>query len=147
MKFPQWIRVFGSMEYRGACPVESAEQTTFFAELRRRWPDTLGRVAIHPRNEGKRTHRQTQRHKMEGMCPGASDIVIPGSPAFVCELKRRDHTKCKWEEDQLPYLEAAEAQGAWVCVALGWEAAMQAVEEWAKSQHLSPAPDRGRVGV
>jgi hypothetical protein len=130
MKFPEWLPVFGDLDYRNKkCPVESAEQITFFNTLRREYPE-LGKIAIHPRNEGKRTIQQTQRHKAEGMTTGASDIIIPGCPAFVCEMKRQDHTLCSWEDDQLTYLETAKNNGAFVCVALGCEAAMEALQLW-----------------
>lgn len=130
MQFPPWLRVFGDTEYRNKkCPVESAEQITFFNTLRRDYPE-LGRIAIHPRNEGKRTANQTQRQKAEGLTPGASDIIIPGSPAFVCELKRLDHTLCHWEPEQLEYLATAQTMGAFVCVALGHKAALEALEIW-----------------
>lgn len=130
MKLPKWLPCYGDASYRGECPQESAEQITFFADLRRRYPDTYGRVALHPRNEGKRHYTQTTRQKAEGMADGASDVIIPGSPAFVCEIKRRDHAKSKWQPGQQEYLSASREIGAFVCVALGWEAAMQAFEEW-----------------
>ena len=130
MKFPEWLPVYGDQEYRNKkCPVESAEQITFFNTLRRDYPE-LGRIAIHPRNEGKRTANQAQRQKAEGMTAGAADIIIPGSPAFVCELKRTDHTLCAWEPDQLEYLATAQTMGAFVCVALGHKAALEALEIW-----------------
>lgn len=130
MKFPEWLPVFGDTEYRNKkCPAESAEQITFFNTLRREYPE-LGKIAIHPRNEGKRTMQQAQRQKAEGMTPGASDIVIPGCPTFVCELKRLDHTLCQWQDNQLEYLQAAKANGAFVCVALGHKAALEALKAW-----------------
>lgn len=135
MKFDkEWLRVYGDKSYRGDCPTEAAEQVTFFARLRREYPDTWGRLAIHPRNEGRRSWQQTVRHKAEGMTPGASDIIIPGSPSFVCELKRRDPTRSRWEDGQLEYLEAAQHGGAFVCVALGVDAAWAAFMEWAQVQ-------------
>lgn len=130
------VKVYGDTGWRGKCPTETVEQVTFFGRLRRQYPETWGRLAIHPRNEGKRTAQQTQRAKAEGMTAGTSDIVIPGAPTFVCELKRRDHTQSKWEPGQLDYLEAAERSGCFVCVALGADAATEAFEEWAKSQSL-----------
>ena len=130
MKFPEWLDVYGYQSWRGKCPPEAAEQVTFFNKLRREYPDSYGRIAIHPRNEGKRHYSQVAKEKAEGMSPGASDIIIPGAPSFICELKRKDHTKCKWEEGQQEYLEAAKNAGAFVCVALGWEAAWQAFEDW-----------------
>lgn len=134
MLIPIWLPCYGDLNFRGKCPTEAVEQTTFFNQVRKRWPDTIGAIAIHPRNEGKRTHAQTARHKAEGLVSGASDVIIPGAPAFVLELKRQDHTKSTWQSGQLPYLEACHSMGAFVCVAFGWEAAMQAVEEWYEAQ-------------
>lgn len=132
MKFPDWLPVYGDLKYRGDSPMESVEQITFFAKLRRLYPDTYGLTAIHPRNEGKRHHGQTLKQKLEGMSPGASDIVIPGSPSFVCELKRQNHVKSTWQKGQIDYLAACRKQGAFVCVALGHDAAWEAFEEWQK---------------
>jgi hypothetical protein len=130
MIFPEWLPVYGDQKYRNKkCPVESAEQITFFNTLRRDHPE-LAIIAIHPRNEGKRTAQQTQRQKAEGMTAGASDIIIPTLRPFICELKRQDHTLCHWEPDQLKYMATAHKQGAFVCVALGYKAALEALEVW-----------------
>lgn len=131
MKFPPNIKVYGSIDYRNKkCPPEAVEQVTFFNKLRREYPTTYGLIALHPRNEGDRTHYQTAKQKAEGMTPGASDIIIPGAPAFVCEMKRQDHTMSKWQPGQLEYLEASQEAGAFVCVALGYAAAWEALCEW-----------------
>lgn len=129
MKFPEWLAVFGDLDYRGACRPESNEQITFFAELERIYPE-LAQIALHPRNEGKRTPGQTTRQKMEGLNVGASDIIIPGQQTFVCELKRKNHRHSRWEPHQEGYLLACANNGAYVCVALGYEAALLAVENW-----------------
>src|SRR5690625_1127300 len=128
MIFPKWLDVFGCQDYRGQCPPELAEQITFFQWLRLQHP-ALHRIAVHPRNEGKRTYQQARRQRLEGaLTKGASDIIIPGRPAFVCEMKRQDHTKSRWEDGQLEYLEAAQRAGAFVCVALGADAAIEALK-------------------
>lgn len=128
MRFPDWIKVYGNRDYRGECPPELSEQITFFQWLRLQHP-ALHRIAVHPRNEGKRTYQQARRQRLEGaLNVGASDIIIPGHPAFVCEMKRRDHTQSRWQEGQLEYLEAAHNAGAFVCVALGADAAIEALE-------------------
>lgn len=114
------ITISGDINFRGNCPHESAEQITFFNQL----PEYLKKIATHIRNEGKRTAQQAQRHKIEGMNTGASDIIIPCSPPFVIELKRKDHTKSKISKEQIEYLQECKKQGARVCVALGWEAAI-----------------------
>lgn len=132
--------VYGDVSFRGNCPKESLEQITFFNWLRTEYPDTWGALALHPRNEQQLRggqHRGMIRQKAEGMTPGASDIVIPGLPAFVCELKRLDHTKSKWQEGQVEYLTAAQAAGCFVCVALGHKAAIEAFDAWQKNGHRS----------
>lgn len=129
--------VFGDMSYRGKCPTEAQEQVTFFAMLRREYPGTWGALAVHPRNEGLKSGGQfssVQRHAAEGMTKGAADIIIPGAPAFVCEMKRRDHTQSAWQDGQVEYLAAAQEAGAFACVALGHEAAWEAVQAWIGDQ-------------
>lgn len=132
---PASVRVFGDQAWRGKCPSEALEQVTFFNVLRREHPTTWGLLALHPRNEAMLRGGQFSalaRHKAEGMSPGAADIVIPARVAFVCELKRRDRTQAKWQPGQREYLEAAAQAGAFACVALGWEAAWAAFQEWLK---------------
>jgi len=132
MKFPEWLPVFGDQKYRGDCPQETAEQIAFFGLIRRNYPE-VGGIAIHPKNEAKRKgkdFRALQKDKALGLTPGASDIIIPGCPAFVCEMKRKDHTKSSWQKDQIPYLESCKNNGAFVCVALGHEAALEAFNVW-----------------
>lgn len=134
MKFPASIPVYGDTSYRGKCHLEHVEQASFFAKLRREYPDSYGRIALHPRNEGLLLKGQFQsvvKHQIEGMAKGAADIVIPGRlGCFVCELKRRDHTQCSWQDGQIGYLEAAQSAGAFVCVALGASAAWEAFGDW-----------------
>lgn len=131
MKIPEEIKVYGDADYRDKkCPREAAEQVTFFNQLRKQYPNTYGLVAVHNRNEGKKTINQVAKEKMEGMATGAPDVMIPGAPAFLCELKRRDRTLSELQPGQLPYLLAAQRMGAFCCIALGWEAAWEAFEEW-----------------
>lgn len=126
MKFPQWLKVYGDVGFRGDCPSETLEAITFFAHIRKQHPQTYGLIATHIRNEGKRNWQQVARQKAEGMTKGAPDIIIPMARTFVCELKRQDHTKSKWQEGQLEYLKTAHDTGAFVCVALGYDAAYKA---------------------
>lgn len=127
MKFPDWLRVYGDLNFRGDCATESVEQSTFFNSL----DPELKNISLHIRNESKRNYRQMSKIRMQGgFIKGAADIIIPGCPTFVAELKRQDHTKSKWQDGQIEYLLACKRQGAFVCVCLGWEAAMEAVNEW-----------------
>lgn len=125
--------MFGDQTFRGKCPPESVEQITFFNYLRGEYPETWGALALHPRNEQQLRGGQFRgmiKQKAEGMTPGASDIVIPARVPFVCEMKRQDHTKSKWQAGQIVYLEAAQDAGAFACVALGWIGAREALEAW-----------------
>ena len=133
-KYPSFLRIYGDLSYRGSCPKESAEQISIVNQMRRVYPDTYGRIAVHIRNEGARTHQQTIRHKAEGLTPGAPDLMIPGSPTLLIEIKRQNPTLSRVSQEQLDYLEAAHKAGAFVCLAFGAKAAWEAVEEWIKTQ-------------
>lgn len=135
MKFNEAIPVYGDTSYRNKkCPSEALEQVTFFNRIRKLYPDTYGLLAVHIKNEGKRTAHQAMKDKAEGMTAGASDIIIPGCPSFVCEMKRRDHTLSQWQDGQQEYILAAINTGAFACVALGADAAMEAFEKWISLQ-------------
>lgn len=101
---------------------------TFINRLRRQYPDTLGALVVHIQNEGKRTQGQMMHDKANGMTVGASDIIIPGAPAMVMEMKRRDHTLSSWQKGQQEYLLAAHRAGSFAFVALGADAAMEGVQ-------------------
>lgn len=133
------VLTFGNLDFRGKCPTEALEQVTFFNRLRTDYPDTWGAIAVHPRNEGQLRGGQfagMRKAKAEGMTPGSADIVIPGAPAFVCELKRQDYSKSDWQDGQIGYLAASVKCGAFVCVALGYVAAWQAFEYYLLKYHF-----------
>lgn len=95
----------------------------------------LKRLVVHPRNEGKRSFGQVNFQSKDGSInKGASDIIIPGAPAFVCELKKRHGGK--WETGQIEYLEEAFFRGCFVCLALGADAAMLGVDMWVEKFYL-----------
>lgn len=128
MKWPDWLPVYGDTKYRDKkCPSEDAEQITFFNQIRNIEP-----CAIHVKNEGKRHCKQAAKDKANGLVKGAPDIWIPGKQTFLCELKRQDHTLCKLGDDQIEFLANARDGGAFVCVALGYKAAIEAYNEWKK---------------
>jgi len=133
MKIPQDIKVFGNMDFRGDCAKEDLELITFFNQLRIKYPK-LAQVAIHPDNEGlvfgTGFNNHTRQKAKGAIRNGAADIIIVGCPSFVCEIKRKDHTKSRWQDGQLDFLQTSQELGAFVCVALGYEAALEAVNNW-----------------
>lgn len=123
MKLPANLTLFGTVDKNDTAS-ESQHAITFFNKLRREYPQ-YGTIATHIRNEGKRTSSQVQKQKAEGMTTGAADIIIPCNPPFVCELKSRS-PRAKITPEQIAYLLQAQELGAFVCVALGYEAAFEA---------------------
>lgn len=129
------IPIYGDLTYRGKCLTETAEQIWFFNWLKENYRD-IYRIAIHPKNEGKRTWSQISTESAMGaLNKGASDIVIPTRIPFICEMKRRDQTKSDINDDQVDYLTCAHKAGAYVCIALGAEAAIDAFEFWIEHYH------------
>lgn len=127
MKIPKHIKIYGDQSYRGDCITEAADQKKFMKVIRM---TEYGRIAIHIKNEGKRTQGQALFDRAQGMVKGASDIIIPASPAFVCELKRKNHMKSSISTEQIIYLLAAQEKGAFACIALGFEGAIEAFNKW-----------------
>lgn len=132
MNIPSWLRVYGDPDFRGSCAKEDACLSTFFNQLRKLYPDSYGALAFHPKNEGKRSYNQIKVDKMHGFLAGVTDVIIPASPCLVLELKRQDHTQSKWQAGQLDFMKRAHDAGSFVCLALGYDAAMQAFEDWRK---------------
>lgn len=128
-QIPDYIQVFGDVNYRGDCATETAELIGFFKLLEKEFP-SLHAIATHIRNEGKRSKFQGYKQQQEGMNTGASDIIIPCSPPIVIELKRRDHTLSTISAKQVSYLSSAHVLGGYAVVALGAIGAMEAVRTW-----------------
>ena len=129
MKFNENIKVYGCQQYRGESAKENDEAMTLVNQVKKRYPNLL---FMHIKNEGKKTRSQADFDKAMGLLAGASDFVFLGSPPLLLEMKRKDHTLSAWQPNQQAFLLKAQDQGCMVCVALGWEAAMEAVEDWLK---------------
>lgn len=133
MKFDSWLLVFGDLHFRGDCFEEEKEQIIFFDWLKLNHAD-YARLLIHPKIEGKRSFfMQMKDRKTGAMNKGVSDIVIPCSPAFICEIKRKNHIKSKWQDGQKEFLSMAKNKGSFVCVALGADAAKEAFNYYLES--------------
>lgn len=143
IKHPPGICLYGNQKLRDKkCPKESAEQITFVNHVRSQHPDSFGLILLHPKNEGLLINGQfsvVSKARAMGMAKGAADIIIPGNPAFVCEIKRSDKTLSTISDEQIAYLYAAKAAGAFVCVALGHAAAIDAFNDWLKI--IKPHPN------
>lgn len=129
MKFNKDLKVYGDMSFRGDCPKEEVEQITFFNELKKRYPE-VSELATHVKNEGYKSKAQAARDARSGLNQGFADIIIVGETACLIEMKRKDHTKSKWQPNQESKLLLAQSKGAFACVALGYEGALEAVEAW-----------------
>ena len=128
MKMHPQIKVYGSLTYRDPKTAkEDSEAMTLVNQVKKRFPHLL---FMHIKNEGKKTKAQADFDKAMGMLAGASDFVFLGSPPLLLEMKRKDNTLSTWQPNQQMFLLKAQEQGCMVCVALGWEAAIEAVEDW-----------------
>lgn len=121
----QSYKIYGAADMDKA-PSESAEMATFFNKL----PPHIKSVAIHVRNEGIRDARLISKMRLEGgFVKGCPDIIVPGCPTLLIEMKSRSKTS-KISDEQVKYLERASDLGAMSCICYGWEAAMQALKDW-----------------
>ena len=136
MKIPEGIKIYGNQDFRDKnCPKESNEQITFINRIRTLYPDTYGKIITHISNEGLLINGQfsgVNKSKALGKKKGASDIVLPGSPTLLIEMKRRDKTLSVISPEQIEYLLAAKECGAFCCIALGCDAATEAFNDWLK---------------
>ena len=126
LDIPLDIPVYGTFTVNA--PTESDEQKMFFAWLRKYHPK-IAACASSVRNEGRRTWGQIKHQKAEGLNKGTSDTFIPGSPSFCCEFKKRIKS-AKATQSQIDYLRAAQRNGSFICIALGFDGAVMAFEEW-----------------
>lgn len=130
MFIPDWIRVYGDVTYRGPAAKESAEQISLFNQIRKNHPQ-LAPIVFHPRMEGERTKGQADWQKADGsIVAGVADVIGVGHPMLCLELKRRDLTKSVWQKGQISFLQKSLDRGAFVCLCLGYEAALEAIQEW-----------------
>ena len=132
------IKIYGQTDSKNH-PSEMNEMITFFNVLKRDYPH-LARIATHIKNEGKRDYRAASYEKMSGMVKGFADIIIVGCPPFICEMKSRNKG-AKLSDYQKRFLEDADKTNAFVCIAYGYEAALEAMREWLDAQR------RQEVGI
>lgn len=124
------IKVYGDLNHRDKkCKIERKEQETIVNQVRKKYPDL---VFTSVKNESKRNRDQVDNDKAMGLLSGVSDLVFFGNPTLCLEVKRKDHTTSEWQPMQQPFLIQASKQGAMACVCFGWEAGMQAIEDWLK---------------
>lgn len=129
MKFHKDLKVYGDLTFRGACPKEDAEQITFFNQLKKLHPG-IAELATSIKNEGKKSIGQAVKDARSGLCQGMPDIMIVGTPMLLIEMKKKNHIKSRWQPNQERKILLAQERGAFACVALGYEAALEAVEDW-----------------
>lgn len=115
-------------EFPMKAPSESIEQITFFNQLRKHYPE-LSKIAIHIKNEGKKSIGEAMKDKAEGLVSGAPDIMIPGSPTLMIEMKKQSKS-ARVSQNQKDYMNNAVANGAMCFVCYGWEMAWVALEKW-----------------
>lgn len=122
------IEVVGDLTVRGVTPLEDDELGTFFSQLNRRCPE-LRKQAVHIKLEGKRNRSQITQDRKKGVLnKGVSDIAIFVVPGISIELKCANYQQSDIEPEQVAFLSRSQKYGQYVCVALGYKAALDWLE-------------------
>ena len=128
MKTPTWLPKFGDLPKSTSNPAEDYVLSSLISRIRNDYPSTYGLVAFHVKNESKRTTGQIRADKAKGLTKGVSDLIVVGNPTLCMEIKKDN--SCRFEDGQLEFLQQAQKQGAFVCLAIGYQGAKDAFEEW-----------------
>lgn len=128
MKTPAWLPKFGTLKKSNDNPKEDYVLSSIVSRIRMDYPLTYGLVAFHVKNESKRTTGQIRADKAKGLTKGVSDLIVIGNPTLCMEIKRDD--SCYFEIGQLEFLEQAQKNGAFVCLAVGYDGAKEAFNHW-----------------
>ncbi len=126
MNIPTWLNTYGEIN-KSDKTKEDYHLVTFFNYLRENHPGRAG-LAMHIKNEGKRTYSQAQADKAKGMLSGAADIIILSEIPFVCEMKAPSGGR--FQKGQLEFLQRAQNSGCFVCLAFGCLPALEAFNQW-----------------
>lgn len=132
MKTPTWLPKFGDLPKSTSNPAEDYVLSSLISRIRNDYPLTYGLVAFHVKNESKRTTGQIRADKAKGLTKGVSDLIVIGNPTLCMEIKKDN--SCRFEDGQLEFLQQAQKQGAFVCLAVGYQGAKNAFEHWLKLQ-------------
>lgn len=132
MKTPTWLPKFGDLPKSTSNPAEDYVLSSLISRIRNDYPSTYGLVAFHVKNESKRTTGQIRADKAKGLTKGVSDLIVIGNPTLCMEIKKDN--SCRFEDGQLEFLQQAQKQGAFVCLAIGYQGAKDALEYWLKLQ-------------
>ena len=132
MKTPIWLPKFGDLPKSTSNPAEDYVLSSLISRIRNDYPSTYGLVAFHVKNESKRTTGQIRADKAKGLTRGVSDLIVVGNPTLCMEIKKDN--SCRFEDGQLEFLQQAQKQGAFVCLAIGYQGAKDAFEYWLKLQ-------------
>lgn len=117
------------MSLSNSSPTEHAEQVTFLSQFEKKYPGV--RIFAIP-NGGFRNKSVAVKLKAEGVKSGVPDLFIPAWCLWI-EMKRVKGGRLSSEQsDWKKYLESC---GHTVMVCKGWEAAMEAVEDWLEQRN------------
>ena len=132
MKTPEWLPKFGDLPKSTNNPAEDYVLSSVVSRIRKDYPTTYGLVAFHVKNESKRTTTQIKIDKMKGLTNGVSDLIVMGDPTLCMEIKKDN--SCRFEDGQLQFLEQAQKGGAFACLAVGYQGALDAFHHWIEIQ-------------
>ena len=132
MRYPDWLPKFGDLPKAASNPAEDYVLSSLISRIRNDYPSSYGLVSFHVKNESKRTTGQIRADKAKGLTKGVSDLIVIGNPTLCMEIKKA--TSCRFVTGQPEFLEQSQQQGAFVCLAIGYQGAKDAFEYWLKLQ-------------
>lgn len=132
MKTPEWLPKFGDLPKSTNNPAEDYVLSSVVSRIRKDYPTTYGLVSFHVKNESKRTTTQIKIDKLKGLTKGVSDLIVIGNPTLCMEIKKDN--SCRFEDGQLQFLEQAQKGGAFACLAIGYQGALEAFHHWIEIQ-------------
>lgn len=109
-------------------PLEDNEAVNFYSHAINRWPWLKGRL-FHVANESKSQPQYRSKLSQMGLASGVADYIVVNNPPVAIELKRSRKRDSSYSNGQISWLLDAEDSGWQVCIAYGWQAAMQALDD------------------
>lgn len=124
-------------EYLNASKIKSTfehvEQINLVAHCRQIYPEQF-KLMLHVPNESDVPVQYRAKLNKCGILKGASDwlILVPANlrSYMVLELKRSRKRDSSISKDQVKFLLDAQSVGAFSCVAYGYKAALQAIDDY-----------------
>ena len=126
------IKIYDS-GYRGDCPLEDTDLINLVSWFDHNYPH-LSSLLVHVPNESKIPVQGRVKLRMKGLKSGVQDLILfkkQGGYSGLClELKRKDRTKSKVNQNQEDYAAEFSEEGFYCTFCYGLEEAKKCIKEY-----------------